>query len=360
MPIPDIWAISEVVNKMDHTVNPEAVGTIPWTWHIFIYTISMMGLGNVAMCSWLPVKLRTASIVYHGFFLLVYVFNMIICLVKLQLSGPLNLMTGKLIHSVVVICGSSLCAANLWATLIKRPQVCFQNWAKYIAGKKKNKKQCFVLFTAPSVMILLAITSCYYHADLMLTNSQTVMNYLLPFLTFGKEVQQTMFWIAVIIREMIMLASSLYSALVCCIMVEIYVCVAALHLELLTICKKQHIRQSDLQIWRRQFGYLKIVLRSTNGYLGGSVLTLLILSVSILILAIFQPIGEENIELGLVLPICNTIVAIAALTVPSAILNGKVSKRSSSYVLGWNVFGTDSSVIGYGYYYQQNIKWNKS
>ena len=133
-----IWVISTFINEMDHTTNTGAAGAIPWRWRILIYTISILGFGNVTMCSWLPAKLRTASIVYHGFFLLVYVFNMIIFLVNLRLSGPLNLMTGKLLYLVIVICGSSLCAGNLWATVMKRPHICFQTWAKCIIGQKKK------------------------------------------------------------------------------------------------------------------------------------------------------------------------------------------------------------------------------
>ena len=317
---------------MDHTTNTGAVGAIPWRWRILIYAISILGFGNVAMCTWLPAKLRTASIVYHGFFLVVYVFNMIIFLVKLRLSGPLNLMTGKLLYLVIVICGSSLCAWNLWATVMKRPYICFQTWAKCIIGQKKKSIEAFILYIAPLFTVILAITSCFYHADLMLANSHILMDYLFPYSSVGEKIKHVMFWMAVIIRELTTLASSLYSALACCIMIEIYLCVTALHQDLLTICKKQHLLQTELQIWRRKVGYLDKIVKSVNCYLGGSVLVLLIISVSSLILGIFQPIAEENVELGLLLPLCNTIVLMTALTVPSAILNGKVTTYISRLV----------------------------
>ena len=322
---------------MDSVASIGSAANIPRTWRILIYALSTLGLGNVAMCSWLPANLRTASVMYHGLILLGYIFNVTIYLVKLRLSGPLNLMTGKLLYLAVVICGSFLCAANLWATFMKRPHVCFQTWAKYTIVQKKNNTQTFILFIALLIMVSLAIMSCYYQADLMLANAPTLIHYLFPYTTVGTKVQQMMLWMALIIRELTMLASSLYSVLACSIMIEFYVCVTALHQDLQTICKKQHLLQSELQIWRRKFGCLEKVLGSVNGYLGGPVLALLIMSVSTLILAIFQPIGEGHVELGLLLPICDSIVLMTALTVPSAILNGKVSTDISSIVGFWNL-----------------------
>ena len=332
---------------MDRAASAALASAIPRTWRILIYASSILGSGNVAMCSCLPAKLRTVSIGYHGFILLGYLFNAIIYLVKLRLSGPLNLMTGKLLYLAIVICGSSLCAVNLWATLMKRPYVCFQTWAKCINEQNKTNTQAFILFIAPFVIVTLAITSCYCHADLMLANAPTLINYLFPYTTVGEKVQQMIFWMAIIIRQLTMLASSLYSALACSIMIELYVRVTTLHQELLIPCKKQQLLQSELQIWRRKFGFLRKDLESVNGYLGGSVLAILIMSVSTLILAIFQPIGEENLELGLLLPICNTIVLMTALTVLSAILNGKVSTDISSIVREWNLYGTPNYKVGY-------------
>ena len=318
---------ADIVNAMDSAARTGSASAIPRTWRILIYTLSILGFGNVAMCSWLSPKLRTASIVYHGFILLGYLFNVTIYSVKLRLSGPLNLMTGKLLYLAIVICGSSLCAASLWATLIKRPYACFQTWTECNIEQKKNNKQAFILFIAPLTIATLSITSCYYHGNLMLPNTPTLSNYFCPCPTVGTTVQQMVFWMAIINRELTLLASSLYSALACNIMIEFYVCATALHQELLTICKKQHLLQSELQVWRRKYACLEKALGSVNGYLGGPVFALLIMSVSTLILAIFQPIGEEHVEPGLLLPICNTIVFMTALTVPSAILNGKVSRH---------------------------------
>ena len=255
-------------------------------------------------------------------------------------------MTGKLLYLAIVIYGSSLCAVNLWATLMKWPCVCFQTRAKCINEQNKTNTQAFILFIAPFVIVTLAIASCYCHADSMLANAPTLINYLFPYTTVGEKVQQMIFWMAIIIRQLTMLTSSLYLALACSIMIQLYVHVTTLHEELLIICKKQQL-QSELQIWWRKFGFLRKVLRSVTGYLGCSMLTILIMSVSTLILAIFQPIGEENVELGLLLSISNTIALMTALTVPSAILNGKVSTDISSIVRKWNLYGTPNYKVGY-------------
>ena len=152
------------------------------------------------------------------------------------------------------MCGSFLCATNLWATFMKRPHVCFQTWAKFTIVRKKTNTQAFILFLALLIiMVCSAIMSCYYQADLMLANASTLIHYLFPYTTVGTEVQPMMFWMALIIRDLTMLAYSLYSALACSIMIEFYVYVTALHQDLLTICKKQHL-QSELRIWRRKFG----------------------------------------------------------------------------------------------------------
>ena len=143
------------------------------------------------------------------------------------------------------MCGSFLCATNLWATFMKRPHVCFQTWAKFTIVRKKTNTQAFILFLALLIiMVCSAIMSCYYQADLMLANASTLIHYLFPYTTVGTEVQPMMFWVALIIRDLTMLAYSLYSALACSIMIEFYVCVTALHQDLLTICKSNIFKVS--------------------------------------------------------------------------------------------------------------------
>ena len=206
---------------------------------------------------------------------------------------------------------------------MKRPNTCFLTWIKCNLDQKKNNRQTFILFLAPLLMTSFAIISCYYHAYLMYADTTILERYLFS-LTIRSELRQISYWMAVITRELTMMVSSLYSALACNIVIEIYVCVMALHQDLRSMCKKQHLVQSELQIWRQKLRCLEKVMRSVNDYLGGSLFVLLILSVSTLTLAIFQPIGEGMIELGLVLPICNMVVLMTGITVPSAILNGKV------------------------------------
>ena len=108
-------------------------------------------------------------------------------------------------------------------------------------------------------------------------------------------------------------------------MIEIYVGVTTLHQDLLTICTQRHISPCELQRWRQKFRCLENILRSVNLYLGGSVLILFVMGVSTLIPAIFHIISRGSFNL--ILPTCNIIVIMAALTLPSAILNGKVGMK---------------------------------
>ena len=323
----------------------ESSKTIPRIWRILIYTTSILGFNNLMACSWLPAKLRTASAVYHGFILLIHTINATIFLVGLRLDGALHLWTSRLSYFLLIICGAFLSATNFCVTFTKRPNVCFQTWAKCNMQQNKNNTQAFILCIVPLVMAAFATISGYYNLDTMFTNADHLAPYLFPFLVGGEKLQQIMYWVIVVIGPLILLASSLYSALLCNIIIEIYVCNRALHQDLLNICLQQHVSECELQTWRRKFRYQEKFLKSVNGYMGGTMFVLIILSVSVLILAIFKSINETIVNLSLVLPICITVLIFSVFTLPSAILNGKVStKVGITHV--WIMRIIDRSIIG--------------
>ena len=86
------------IYQMADAVRLDSSEAIPRTWRILIYTISILGFGNVAMFSWLPAKLRTATVVYHGFSLPIHTINAIIFLVGIHFTGPLFVLLPKLYY----------------------------------------------------------------------------------------------------------------------------------------------------------------------------------------------------------------------------------------------------------------------
>ena len=315
-----------IISEMANTMDIESTNTIPRAWRILLYAVSILGFGNVAMCSWLPAKLRTASIVYHGFSLLIQIIHAIMFSISLQLEGPLYLLIAKLNYLSLVICGASLSVVNFWASLTKRPNICLETWEKCNMAQCRKNTQTFILFTVDLIMVTIAITACYYHADVMFAQADVMVYHYYSILVDWTIVHQIGYWIFIINSELMILSSNLYSALACNIMIEIYVCVTVLHQKLLIICTQQHISPCELQIWRRKFRCLEKFLQSVNGYLGGSALILLILSVSTLIMATFQTVGKRVVLPGLILPNVNMIVIMFGLAFPSAILSGRVSK----------------------------------
>ena len=296
-----------------------------------MYAVSILGFGNVAMCSWLPAKLRTISIVYHGISLLIQIINAIIFVVGFQFTEHISYMIPKLNLLFAVICGTTLCALNFCATFTQRPYAFLHNWSKCSFGSEKSSLQAMFVFIIPVLMTAFAITSCYYNGAMMYEYAFVMMNQLTTPLVKWPSIQHVVFWKLVIINELLILASSLFSALACSIMFEIYICVSALYEELLNICKRRQVSQCELQIWRRKCRCLENIVRAMNGYLGGSVLVLLTLSVSSQILIAYYLVGKGMIEPGIVLPICNMAVFMACLTIPSAVLSGKVSKLVLMY-----------------------------
>ena len=150
-------------------VDLEVVNTTPQTWRIMFYTVSILGFGNVSMCSWLPVKLRITSIVYHGFSLVIQIIHAIMFLVGLKLDGSVDLLTVVLNNSLVVVCGVSLCIVNLWVSFTKRSNACLETWARFNTEQKTNT-QAVILFIVHMTMATSAMTACYFHANLMLAH----------------------------------------------------------------------------------------------------------------------------------------------------------------------------------------------
>ena len=330
-------ATALILDEMADTVKLDSANAIPRTWRILMYAVSILGFGNVAMCSWLPAKLRTISIIYHGVSLLIHIINAIIFVVGFQFTGEMSIMIPKLNLLFAVICGTTLCGLNFCATFTQRPYACLHNWSKCSFGSEKSSLQAIFMFLIPVLMTAIAITSCYYNGNMMYEYASVMMNQLSTPLVKWPNIQHVVFWKFVIINELLILASTLYSALACSIVFEIYICVSALYEELLNICKRRQVSQCELQIWRRKCRCLENVVRAMNGYLGGSVLVLLTLSVSSLILMAYYFVGKGMIEPGLVLPVCNVAVFMACLTIPSAVLSGKVSKlvlRYTELILG--------------------------
>ena len=130
---------------MANTVDLEVVNTTPQTWRIMFYTVSILGFGNVSMCSWLPVKLRITSIVYHGFSLVIQIIHAIMFLVGLKLDGSEDLLTVVLNNSLLVVCGVSICVVNLWASFTKRSNACLETWARCNTGLKTNTQAVILL-----------------------------------------------------------------------------------------------------------------------------------------------------------------------------------------------------------------------
>ena len=310
----------------------DTANAIPRTWRILIYTTSILGFNNVTMCSWLPGKLRTTSVIYNGFMLLIYTINAIVFVIELRLDGALQSWTTRLMYFSIAICGLSICAINFCVNITKRPSICLQTWAKYSMQQNKTNTQAFILCTVPLVMATFAIISCFYTANTMFTYADILAESLLPFALGGKKVQHMIYVMMVIISDLIILATSFYAALVCSTMMEMYVCVTALHQDLLIVCTQQHVSDHELQTWRRKFRCQEKVLRSVNDYLGRSVLVVLIMCVSILILTIFRCIGEKAVNTSLMLFICNAVTLICGLTLPSAILNGKVGTNTMGII----------------------------
>ena len=311
---------------MADTVKLDSAKAIPRAWRILMYAVSIMGFGNVAMCSWLPAKLRMATVVYHGLSLLIHIINAIIFLVGFQFTGPFYILIPKLNILFLVICGAALCAANFFATLTQRPNACLYNWAKYNIGEEKSNLQAICVFLVPALTTLFSLITCYYHGNMMYIYEDEIIDTLSPLFVGWPSIQRIMYWKLVFISELIKLAATLYSALSGIIMIEIYICVLALYEDLLAICTKQHVSQCELQVWRRKYRCLENTVRSVNGYLGGSVLVLLALGVSSSILATYYIFGEGIVDPGLVLPFCNMVVVMASLTLPSAALSAKVSR----------------------------------
>ena len=318
---------------MADTVKLDSANVIPRTWRIVIYAVSILGFGNVGMCSWLPAKLRTISIIYHGVSLLIHIINAIIFVVGFRVTGEIYIMIPKLNLLFAVICGTALSGLNFCATFTQRPSACLHIWAKHSFGSDKSSIQAIFMFLIPVLMTAFAITSCYCNGNMMYKYADIMMNQLITRMdNWPPSIQRVVFWKLVIISELLMLASTLYSALACSIMFEIYICVSALYEELLNICTRRHVSQCQLQVWRRKYRCLENIVKSMNGYLGGSVLVLLILSVSNLILNAYYMVGKGKINPGLVLPMCNMAVLMACLALTSAVLSGKVSK------IGFNVY----------------------
>ena len=163
------------------------------------------------------------------------------------------------------------------------------------------------------------------------------------FLVSWKGAQQIIYFVIIIIAELIQLATSLTSALVCSIIMELYICLMASHQDLLNICTQQYVPANELQTWRRIFRCQEKVLRSVNDYLGGPVLVLLIMCVSMLILTIFHTIDGKTLDPGMILTICNTIIVISGITLPSAILSGKVSINIVDTEPYWTLYNIDDS-----------------
>ena len=139
---------------MADTVKLDSAKAIPRAWRILMYAVSIMGFGNVAMCSWLPAKLRTATVVYHGLSLLIHIINAIIFMVGFQFTGPFYILIPKLNILFLVICGAALCAANFFATPTQRPNACLYNWAKYNIGEEKSTLQAICVFLVPALTTL--------------------------------------------------------------------------------------------------------------------------------------------------------------------------------------------------------------
>ena len=239
--------------------------------------------------------------------------------------GPFWVLLPRLKLLFLVICGTALSATNFFATFTQRPFACFHNWAKYNIGEKKSKSQALCLFLLSVLMAVCSITERYYHVNMMYGYADKIMDTFYPLFARWPNIQRVLYWKLVVTCELTQMASTLYSAVSCIIMIEIYIYVSALHKDLLAICTKQQVSQFELQIWRRKYRCLENIMRSVNGYLGGSVLVLLTLSVSSLILATYHIVGMELINPGLVLPFCNMVFVMACLTLPSAALSGKVS-----------------------------------
>ena len=214
---------------------------------------------------------------------------------------------------------------HFFATFTQRSYSCFHNWAKYNIGEEKGNSQAICMFLLPVFMVAFSITMCYYHVNIMYVYADWIMDTFYPLLVGWPSIQRVVYWKLVFIGKLTQLASTLYSALSCIIMIKIYICASALNKDLLEICTKQHVSQFKLQIWRRKYRFLKNIKRFVNGYLGGSVLVLLTLSVSTLILVTYQIAGMELIQPGLVLPFCIMVVVMACLTLPSVALSGKIS-----------------------------------
>ena len=306
---------------MADTVRTESANSFLRSWRILMYATSILGFNNVTMCSWFPQKLRMASLIYHGLMLLIYAISTTAFAVGLRLDESIYLWASELVYFSLIICGAFLCAANVWFSFTERPTDYLQIWTKCNMPQIKNKKQAFILSIVPLVMATFALISCHYHAYTMAKYADDLAGYLFPFIVDGKKAQCTIYWMVVIISEMILLGTSLYSALVYNTMIEIYVCVTALHQDLLSICAERYVSSHALQIWRRKFRCQEKVLRSVNDSSGGSVLAPLTMCVSILILVSTRVIGQMTADISLVLTICNTIIVICGLTLPSAILD---------------------------------------
>ena len=196
---------------------------------------------------------------------------------------------------------------------------------QYNIGEEKSKSQAMCIFLLPVLMAGFSITMCYYHVNIMYVYADRIVDTFTPVFVGWPIIQKVVYWKLLVISELTQLASTLYSALTCIIMIEIYICVSALHKDLLAICTKQHVSQFELQIWRRKYRCLENIMRSVNGYLGGRVLVLLTLGVTNLILATYHIVGKGIVEPDLVLPFCNMVFLMACLTLPSAALSGMVS-----------------------------------
>ena len=113
------------------------------------------------------------------------------------------------------------------------------------------------MFLLPVFMVAFSITMCYYHVNIMYVYADWIMDTFYPLLVGWPSIQRVVYWKLVFIGKLTQLASTLYSALSCIIMIKIYICASALNKDLLEICTKQHVSQFKLQIWRRKYRFLK-------------------------------------------------------------------------------------------------------
>ena len=315
---------------------PVSSDAIPRAWRLLLYTIAILGFGSVPMCSWLSSRIKTASVVYHGFSLMIYIIFTGVYMAGFAFTGVLEYDINKLIFLVLLLCAVSMCATSFWTNVSKRSGAYLQSWVDCCVTKGKNATSTILLNASVLMIVALAMTTCYYNARVVFYFEDALRPSFFPVLNSWPRFQKVVYLVFTILSEIILLVSTLFAALAYNIIVEIYFYATELTMELQMICTQEHVSHHKLQVWRQNFRCLEKVLKCVNGYLGGTVLVLLVLSVSTLILDSFLPITNGIKDPGILLVLSVIIIIVGALTVPSAALNGKVSAYPDSKVHGAN------------------------